>query len=59
MIALLVALVILVLILWVASMLLPMAGLPAPINTVIYVVIVVIAVLWFAQQLGGVNLGLR
>jgi len=54
MISLLIALVVFVLVLWVVSMLLPMANLPAPLNTVIYVILVIIAVLWLLGQLGAV-----
>jgi hypothetical protein len=53
MIGLLIVLIIAALILWAVRMLLPVLGLPEPIGTVIYVVIVVIVVLWLIQSLAG------
>jgi hypothetical protein len=56
---LLIAILVLVVVLWAVSKLLPLAGLPEPIHTVIYVIIVVLAVLWFAGRLGvGPGLGI-
>ena len=49
MVSLLVALVILVTVIWGVKTVLPLLNLPPPIQTVIYVVIVVIAVVWFVQ----------
>ena len=49
MVSLLIALVILVTVIWAARTIMPLLGLPAPIQTVIYVVIVVIAVIWFVR----------
>jgi hypothetical protein len=52
-IALLVGLVVGVLIVWAVRTVLPLLGLPAPVQTVLYVVLVVIVVLWFLSLLSG------
>lgn len=56
MIALLIAILILVVVLWAVSQLLPMAGLPQPVHTVVYVIIVVIALIWFINRITGIGL---
>ena len=51
-IQLLVLLIILGLIFWAVRMLTPALGIPAPVATVIYVIMVVIAVLWLLRVAG-------
>lgn len=54
-IGLLVALLIVCVVIWAARMLIAAFKIPSPIDTVIYVVIVLLAVLWFVSQLRGVR----
>ena len=56
-IGLLIVLIIVCVVLWAARALISAFALPAPIGTVIYVVIVMIVVLWLVQQLGGIGTG--
>jgi len=54
-IGLLIVLVIAVVVLWLARMLIAAMGLPAPIGTVIYVVIVLIVLIYVLQRSGLVG----
>lgn len=56
-IGLLIALLIVCVVLWAARVLIAAFAVPQPIGTVIYVIIVLIVVIWFVQQLGGLSLG--
>lgn len=59
-IGLLVVLLIVAVVLWAARALIAAFGVPAPIGTVIYVIIVLVCVLWIVGQLGvGVGPVLR
>ena len=55
-IGLLVMLIVVGLIFWAVRALSGAFGIPQPIQTVIYVILVVFVVLWLLQGLGGVNL---
>lgn len=50
---LLVALLLVALVIWVVRTLLPAFGVPEPIATVVWVIVVVVCVLWLVGQLGG------
>ena len=54
-IALLLWLIVLCVLIWAARALMAAFGLPQPIQTVIYVIIVLVVVLWLVQLLGGVG----
>lgn len=51
-IALILVLIVLALLLWCVRALLPLLGLPEPIGTVLYVLIVLVAVLYLARRFG-------
>ena len=53
MISLLIGLIIGILVIWVVRMLLPLLGLPEPMQRVIYVVLVVIVILWLLTSVLG------
>ena len=58
-IGLLIALIVVVVVLWAVRTLLPLLGLPAPIRTVVEVVIVLIVVLYLVGQLSPGWVGFR
>jgi hypothetical protein len=51
--SLLVALLLVALVVWAVRTLVPALGLPEPIATVIYVIVVVLVVFWFVGAIGG------
>ena len=56
-IGLLIVLLVVCVVLWAARALIGAFGVPQPIGTVIYVVIVLIVVIWLVQSLGGFGTG--
>lgn len=52
MISLLITLIVLAVLLYILRLLLPMLGLPEPLNTVIFLVFGLIVLLWLLSQLG-------
>lgn len=51
-ISLLIALLIIAVVLWAARAILGVAGLGQPVTTIVYVIIVLLALLWFVQSVG-------
>lgn len=56
-IGLLVALILIGLVFWAVRAIVGAFGIPAPIATVIYVVLVIVVVLWLLQSVGGLSGG--